>query len=246
MIAYLGVCPLMGMAQPSTLEVQEYFQGAIYYEVQTSGTNALELKKASHVKRMAMFFREGDFILRTFDGAFPKTLMYLNKYDNVFVIDIEKKKIFLGEQYRTRYQEPPAAFATGDSARVAGVMCREYELKREDSRTLFYINNNYRVNLGYFKGKYRSQAHFLIKNLQGCIPLKTVTISDTLTITTTATTLKPEPLSAEQFTLPPGFQIVKGLDKRPREDKRYPAGIPPPQDADRRLNQQLELEQGAD
>lgn len=209
-------------AQGGTLKAEKAFEGKISYDVSYSGSAAEDFQIMNPPKKMDMLFKDGDFIIHMYGGAFPKTLLYINDSNRTYVIDLEKDQAYRGEKYKRKFKTALKATPTGDSLKILNHWCYGYKvtrpanpkLKMTASTITLYITGKYRVNLELFKGKGRSQAHFLLDGLQGCIPLKVITQEEYLTTTSVATLVRAAKFKTEDFRLPPGIKVRKGIDIR--------------------------------
>ena len=211
--------PLAAVAQPNTQSVVRSFEGSVTYAITYDGADRDEVELNEPPKQLVMFIRVPDFILHTRGGRFSKSLLYINDSNRVYSIDAANNRAFRSEPYRVR-RRPPTATPTGDSARILGRMCYAFrystpETKREPARTTtLWISPSLRVDASLFRENSRAQAYFLVRGLEGCIPLRIQVQEPRLTTTTEATAVSPRSLPAVEFTLPKGMSIFKGTDYR--------------------------------
>lgn len=219
MVLLMMGLPMAGVAQSAqpakpSAATGPWFEGSLTYEVTFKGTSAADYDLLKPNTKMDMHIRNGDFIVQMYGGAFPKTLLYINDSNRVFLVDMANKRIFRRERFRRRQADAPKAVPTGDSVQLAGVWCKGYtffvaadaKTRRAATTTTLYASPKYRVNMSYFDGdKDRSQAYFLVDGLDGMIPLKIVVKTDELETTSLAYKVTPRALPAANFRLPEGF-----------------------------------------
>lgn len=198
---------------------EHFFEGLIKYQVEITGINGSPSKESQAFlekkpcKNMDMFFKDGDFIINLYNGAFPTTRLFISDSNRVYTLDVQNTRAFRFEQYDTETATPPTALPTGNQLVVAGVPCQEYKVEKPGRTIIYYVSDKYKVNTKLFKGKTRAQAAFLTKGLDGKIPLKTIQKANGLQITTTAVKIEPQKLQKEQFRIPNGWKM-SGLDLR--------------------------------
>lgn len=209
-------------AQTGALKLEKPFEGRISYEISYTGPIAELMETAEPPKKMDMLFKDGDFIIHTYGGGFPKTLLYINDSNRTYVLDMKKNEAYRGEKYKRRFKQPLKATPTGDSLKILKHWCYGYKVQRPgnpkrkiDPATItLYITGKYRVNLDFFKDRTRSQAYFLLDGLQGCIPLKIVIQEPKLTTENTAVLVQGGKYQTENFRLPQGIKLRRGVDIR--------------------------------
>lgn len=191
---------------------QEFFEGALYFKVDTQGPQAEELKLNEPNKEMVMFLREGDYIVQLRGGRYPKTFLYINSEDMEYSVDAQANAAYRLSGHSDLKQEvkvTPLALPTGQQAEVMGVMCDIYRMQRDNANFLLYVSDQYRIDLSRYKGKENAKPLFLVQGLEGRIPLKTVKKEPGLTVSTTVVKIEPKPFSPDQFSLPPGTEIKR-------------------------------------
>jgi hypothetical protein len=209
-------------AQTGALKLEKPFEGRVSYDVSYTGPLAETIEITEPPKKMDMLFKDGDFIIHTYGGAFPKTLLYINDSNRTYVLDMKKGEAYRGEKYKRRFKKPLKATPTGDSLKILKHWCYGYKVERPGNAKLkipaatitLYITGKYRVNLDYFKDRTRSQAYFLLGGVQGCIPLKVIIKEPTLTTENTAVLVQQAKYQTENFRLPQGIKLRRGLDIR--------------------------------
>lgn len=198
---------------------EHFFEGLIKYQVEITGINGSSSKESQAFlekkpcKNMDMFFKDGDFIINLYNGAFPSTRLFISDSNRVYTLDVPNSRVFKFEQYNVETSTPPTALPTGNQLVVAGIPCQEYKVEKPGRTIIYYVSDKYKVNTKLFKGKTRAQAAFLTKGLEGRIPLKTIQKVNGLQITTTAVKIEPQKLQKEQFRIPNGWKM-SGWDLR--------------------------------
>lgn len=210
------LCILFTFAQEGEIS---YFEGTITYEVKFSGDAAENLQVNEANDELVIHMKDGDYIINLKGGRYPKTFMYVNKKDIEYSVDVSEKKAYIYSPHtdlnrETHKEEPPIAQYTGKSAEVNGIMCDIYRMKKEDDFFTFFVSDQYVADLRFFEGKKRAKPLFLVKGLDGKIPLKIIRKTPNLTVITTVKQFTPRSFSAEQFELPVDFEVSK-RDYRP-------------------------------
>jgi hypothetical protein len=196
-----------------------YFEGTITYEVKFSGAAAENLQVNEANNELVIHMKDGDYIINLKGGRYPKTFMYVNKKDIEYSVDVSEKKAYIYSSHtdinrETHKEEPPIAQNTGKSDEVNGIMCDIYRMKKGDDYFTFFVSDQYVVDLVFFEGKKRAKPLFLVKGLDGKIPLKIIRKTPNLTVVTTVKQFTPRTFSTEQFELPTDFEVSK-RDYRP-------------------------------
>lgn len=199
------------------LPAQDYFEGTLQYEVQLEGPEVEFLMLNKPNDKLTMHIKEGNYIVRLFGGEYPKLFLFIADSNYEYSMDMTNEKAFRFSAHsdlsKKKEEEPPLAKATGQTQTVNGIECQEYRLQADGSVFYYYVHDEYRVNLEAFPENCSAKASFLAAGLEGRIPLKTVKKTKDLTVTTTATAVKPQAFDTEQFLIPVNF-IVKNRDYR--------------------------------
>ncbi|MEM6261929.1 MAG: hypothetical protein AAGI38_05440 [Bacteroidota bacterium] len=193
-----------------------FFEGTASFSVTLSGPMADQLKVNEPNNKLLIHFRQGDYIVMLSGGRYPKTFMYINKYDMEFSVNTAQKKLYryYPGKDMTKKQKPLIAKFTGKTAEVKGIECQVYMARNEEVIFYYFVNDAYRMDTSFFDKKKQAKASFLVEGLDGRIPLKTVKKKRGLTVVTSLQSITPREFSPEQFAIPPGFKV----DKR---DYRY-------------------------
>ncbi|MEL6256095.1 MAG: hypothetical protein AAFR87_29085 [Bacteroidota bacterium] len=203
------------------LKAQEFFEGTLTFEVKLKGPMAEMLNKNEPNNKMTMHVRDADYIILLSGGRYPKTFFFVADSNIEYSVDMSKREAYKfsmhGDKARASHKsekrKPVEAIPTGKQAEVQGVLCDEYKMRKDNSMFTFYVSDDYRVNLDLYPKIPRTKASFLIKGLDGRIPLKTIKRQKDLQVVTTAVKITPQDFDPKQFQLPPGFK-VKGRDYR--------------------------------
>ncbi|MEM6806618.1 MAG: hypothetical protein AAF696_34780 [Bacteroidota bacterium] len=200
---------------------QDFFEGTLTFEVQLKGPMAELLSKNEPNNKMTMHVRDADYIILLSGGRYPKTFFFVADSNVEYSVDMSKREAYKfsmhGDKARASHKSekrtPVVAKATGNQVEVQGVLCDEYKMRKDNSLFTFYVSDDYRVNLDLYPEIPRTKASFLIKGLDGRIPLKTVKRQKDIQVITTAVKISAKDFDPKQFQLPPGFK-VKGRDYR--------------------------------
>jgi len=206
---------------PSLCQGQHFFEGTLSFDVELKGPASEMLNKNEPNNKMTMHIRDADYIILLSGGRYPKTFLFLADSNYEYSVDMAQKEAYKysphGDQARASAKEdranPVKAEATGKQVEVQGVMCDEFKMKKGDAFFTFYVNDQYRINRELYPKSPRTKASFLIKGLEGRIPLKTIKRQKDLMVITTAVKITPQTFDPSQFQIPPGFK-VKGRDYR--------------------------------
>ncbi len=192
-------------------EAQQYFEGTISYEVQLTGADADFIKANEPNTKMDLHLKKGNYIVNLMGGKYPKTFLFIADSNREYLVDASKQSAYRHSTYSDRIneqqEENPVAKPTGKQVKVNGVLCDIYLLKQLDTYFAYYVNDEYRVDESYFPDSSNSNASFLVKGLEGRIPLKTIKKQQRLTVTTTCTAIKPREFDPREFMIPPDFRI---------------------------------------
>ena len=202
---------LVAQSQP------EYFEGILHYQIELEGDQADFIRQNKPNDQMDLSVGEGNYLVQLSGGAYPKTLMFIADSNYEYSMDMRNARAFRFSPHfnlnRETHEQQPEAVPTGRKGRVAGYPCREYKIEKEDMVLYYYVNDDYRVDLSAFPEIPRSKAMFLVKGLQGRIPIRTIKRAKGLTVTTTLTGMEREDFDKENFMIPPNFKI-RGRDYR--------------------------------
>lgn len=216
LLCFSILCSLSAFGQESEIPS---FEGTITYEVKFTGPSAENLRVNEANDELVIHMKAGDYIINLKGGRYPKTFMYVNKKDIEYSVNVSEKKAFIYSPHtdlnrETHQEEPPVAKFSGKTAEVNNITCDVYQMKKGDDYFTFFVSDQYRVNLDFFEGKKRAKPLFLVPGLDGKIPVKIIRKTPNLTVATTAKQFTPREFSAEQFELPPDFEVSK-RDYRP-------------------------------
>ena len=187
-----------------------FFEGTMNYQVKFSGPVADDLKLNEPNNTLELHIKDGSYIVNLKGGRYPKTFLYLNDKDVEVSINMQEKKAYKYSPHsdlNRENKEIPVAEFTGKTAEVHGTICDLYRMKKENAHFLFYVSDDYRVDLNFYEGKKRAKPFFLVKGLEGRIPLKIVKKTSDLTVITLIKKINPREFDPVQFELPEGFEI---------------------------------------
>ena len=206
-----------GFAQ-DTASPAPYFEGSLAFEVEFKGQLAPMLKENEPNTKLLMHLKDADYIVQLSGGRYPKTFIFVADSNVEYSMDMANKRAFRYSSYADLSKEgaktaPPKAVPTGKKEQVHGIWCEEYRVVADESQFLYYVNDEYRVNLARFPSNAQSKASFLANGLEGRIPLKTIKRQQGLMAITTLTKATPREFDKEQFQIPPNF-LVKNRDYR--------------------------------
>jgi hypothetical protein len=225
LIGLVGSSYSIANAQDGVISDLNYFEGAIHYSFSVNGSIGADLQELNNINLMTWFIKDGDYIVQlyatpkapepfdpenpriTINQTFPTTRLYIADSDRTFIIDTRNERYFLTDGY-TGYNDTtiPVAVSNKDSVKILGMWCYGYKYNYKGETVWVYINPKYRVNTSYFQGKKQAKANFLVKGLNGCIPLKIVRKNADRTIENHATKIIPSKFSVDQFRIPPNYK----------------------------------------
>lgn len=183
------------------------FEGTINYSIAITGKNAKGFAADEPIQKMDQHYRKGDFIIQLYEGSFPTSILYILDSNKVYYIDAANKRYFLKDKYQyTKKDTIPIAVKKPEEQIILGHKCSTWEVTKGSETTTYYVSDKIYVDISHFKKKPRTKAIFLIKGLDGRIPLKTIRKTPDLTITTTATRLLPKALDIQNFRIPKDFK----------------------------------------
>lgn len=196
---------------------QTFFEGTMAFDVALQGEMAEMLEQNEPNDKMTMHIRNGDYIVLLAGGKMPKTFLFMADSNYEYSIDQTNQLAFRYSAHmdinRETHQLEQAvdlvARPTGETAEVMGVTCQVYQLRKPEATFLYYVSDQYRVDVSLYPEPCRAKASFLAPGLEGRIPLKTVRKEPKLTVITTATAITPRTFQEAQFDIPAGFQVKK-------------------------------------
>lgn len=191
-----------------------YFEGSLSFEVRLKGATADMIKQNEPNKKLLMHLKDADYIVQLSGGRYPKTFLFVADSNVEYSMDMANKRAFRFSSFNDLTQAAkeapkPEAAPTGKKEQIQGIWCEEYRMKTEKALFLYYVNDDYRVNLARFPDKPNTKASFLARGLDGRIPLKTVKRQSGLTAITSLTKVMPREFDQEQFQIPPNFKVKK-------------------------------------
>ncbi|MEM7659141.1 MAG: DUF4412 domain-containing protein [Bacteroidota bacterium] len=213
-------CLLLSLGGMNVLPAQDsspgssYFEGSMSFEVRLKGANADMIKQNEPNTKLLMHLKEADYIVQLSGGRYPKTFLFVADSNVEYSMDMANKRAFRFSSFNDLTQEAkeapaPTAEPTGKKEQVNGIWCEEYRMKTEKAIFLFYVSDEYRVNLARFPDRANTKASFLARGLDGRIPLKTIKRQSGLIAVTTLTKVMPREFDEEQFQIPPNFKVKK-------------------------------------
>jgi len=192
-----------------------FFEGILEYKVDIKGAEASMLLQNKPNNKMKMYIKGGNYIVHLMGGQLPKTFLFMEDSTFEYTIDMAGKRAFKISPYNIakRGRKVPEAKNMGKSVVINGISCDVYSMKTEDAIFTFYVNDQYKADLSKYEGKKLAKAYFLIKGLEGMIPLKVIKKTRGLTITNTISNIIPQEFDEAQFSIPHDF-IIKRRDYR--------------------------------
>ena len=208
-------CLLVGWACLASAQDQgestNYFEGILKYKIELEGDEAEFIMANEPNQEMQMMVGEGNYLVQLMGGAYPKTLMFIADSNYEYTLDMDGQRAFrLSPHFdlnKETHEEEPEAVPTGRTGKVGEYQCSEYRIEKDDMVLLYYVTDEHRVDLSAFPEVPRSKAMFLVKGLEGRIPIRTIKSSAGLTVTTTLVSMKEQDFTKGNFTIPPGFKI---------------------------------------
>lgn len=188
-----------------------FFEGSMNFEVEIKGPAAGDLLVNEPNNKMDMHLKDGNYIINLRGGRYPKSFMFIADSNRQYSMDVQNKTAFKYSSFNdlAKKQKAPVAVYSGKTEEVNGVMCDIYRARSGQSLMTYFVCDQYRVDLGQFGEKTTAKASFLVKGLEGRIPLKTVKKDKNLLVITTVTKIQARTFAEEQFMIPPDFEIGK-------------------------------------
>lgn len=202
----------------SALYSQEhpYFEGTVSYKIEMKGEMAEELQLNEPPNQMIMHIKDGSYIVNLKGGRYAKTFIFVSDSNRQYSVDFNNRmayRYYPHNDIAQKEQEKPMASYTGKEVELNGKMCKVYQAKQGDIRFTYYVRENLKVDVTNYPSDTRARANFLVKGLEGKIPIKTIKQQKGLMVVTTATQIVDRPFKESQFMIPPGFK-VKNRDYR--------------------------------
>ena len=187
-----------------------YFEGTFTYSVEMEGPAIQFMEENKPNNKMIMHFKDHDYIIQLMGGQYPKTLMYINDSNFEYVVDAQNQKAYRYSPFSDRNKDTNRLQLkmTDKKAIVKEVECKIILARTKEAMFAYYVNDDYRVDTQGFIEDSRSKASFLIPELAGRIPLKTIKRQKGLTVTTTVTEIKRRPFKKAQFMIPSSFRVL--------------------------------------
>lgn len=217
-LLFLLTGAVVAQTETGTVKAGTYFTGSIQFKIEIEGAAAAEIKEMNDIDQMIWHIKDGDYIVQLNPSlkamqdknrsTFRSIHLFIADSNELFSLDLENQRAFKSEPTREVEATPPAAVAIADSQKVAGVMCYGYQVTKKNEVITYYAAPQYRVNTALFKGKTEANIAYLNPGLNGYIPLKIVRKTKNFTTTTTATSVKPAPLTTNDFRIPTTFKIL--------------------------------------
>ncbi|MEO0473191.1 MAG: hypothetical protein AAF206_26490 [Bacteroidota bacterium] len=211
---FLILCGLVGQ----TAQAQKAFEGSLFFNIQMKGQQAAVLAENEPNKKMTMHIKDGDYVVHLSGGRVPKTFLFIADSNYEYSIDGLNERAYRFSPHTDLNQEKgkevvPTAVATGRTDTIKGLPCAEYKMVKDKTTFYYYVSDRVRVDLSSFPENCVAKPSFLIKGLDGRIPLKSVRKMPGLIVATTITKMARKDLQKEQFLIPPFFDI-KNRDYR--------------------------------
>ncbi len=212
-ITLLIIFALLAIQAQFAPRVAGFFEGTIQYEVELSGPDSDLIKQSKPNTQMDMHLMKGNYIINLKGGEKPKTFLFIADSNREYIVEATKGiaykfSKFTDRIYHEELDEEPVAKSVGKKAEVNGVICDIFLLKLPKTQFAYYVNDDYRIDLSAFPKQAHSNASFLVKGLEGRIPLKTIKRQKNLTVTTTYKEIKAQNFNPKQFLIPPNFSVL--------------------------------------
>lgn len=209
---YLLLLPLLSLTLIlSAQETPEYFEGILKYKIELEGEQAEFILANNPNQEMRMMVGDGNYLVQLMGGDYPKTMMFIADSNYEYTLDMEGQRAFrLSPHFdlnRETHEEEPEAMPTGRTGKIGAYQCTEYRIEKEDMILLYYVTEEYRVDLSAFPEVPRSKAMFLVPGLEGRIPIRTIKNSAGLTVTTNLASMNRQEFVKENFTIPAEFEV---------------------------------------
>lgn len=193
----------------------EYFDsGSIQYLITYKGKGASDFKKNAPPTAMDLHIFEDNYIinLKAAPGdsiRTPRTFLFIGDSNRRFIVDMQKQKYYLRDYYQgDTLVEAPRAAKGKDTLTIRGFKCHVYRVKKPNVTTYYYVSDDLRVNPKYFEGK-DAKADFMIKGLDGRIPIRKVVESNGIKATSEIQKITKVQHTSAMFRIPRGFERKK-------------------------------------
>lgn len=191
-----------------------YFEGTVSYKVDLKGAQAEILKENQPNTQLVMHIKDGSYISMLKGGENPKTFIFVADSNWEYSVNFSAKVVYKHSRYTDRLKEQirekkarPKVAATGQVGIVNGIECDIYRVKVDQTYFTYYVSDEYRINPELFPKNIRARPFFLVKGLDGKIPLKVEKKQKGLTVTQTVTKITPQNFSPKQFLIPEDFKF---------------------------------------
>lgn len=199
------------------LSGQPFFEGTLNFKIEMSGQTAQMLSENEPSKEMTMHLKGGDYIVLLKGGRYPKTFLFVADSNYEYSMDQGNRLAYRysahldinRETHQLEQERALVAQPTGESAEVNGIRCQIYELRRPDATFLYFVSDDYRIDVSQYPSPCRAKVAHLAQGLEGRIPLKTIRKEASLTVTTTLTGISARTFSQDQFRIPSAYTVKK-------------------------------------
>ncbi|MEL6132707.1 MAG: hypothetical protein AAFR59_05005 [Bacteroidota bacterium] len=195
-----------------------FFEGTVRYKIEFKGANAEMIKRNKPNDKMTIHIKDADYIVQLGGGMYPKTFLFIADSNYQFSIDMSNRAAYRysahSDMAKTEKDEGDvSAKPTGGTLTLNGIECQEYRMVKDGTEFLYYVHDDYRVDVGAYPANTRSKASWLAPGLEGRIPLRTIKKQKGLSVLTDLVSIGEASFELDQFRIPPGFK-VKGRDYR--------------------------------
>jgi hypothetical protein len=193
------------------VQAQGSFEGSISYAIRVSGKDAQSFLENDPPKKMDLHVKEDNYIINLSGGRIPRTLLFIGDSNETYIVDAANRRAFRETYYVDTVKTVPSAVATGKVVDIKGIACKEYVVDKPkiQEKVYYYVNDQYKVDMGLYVGMTEAKADFLTKGLEGCIPLRKVIKSPMLTTELDLMSVKKTTHAPENFLIPEGFKLKK-------------------------------------
>jgi hypothetical protein len=200
-----------GPVAEAQIETQEvtYFEGSLHFVIRVSGKFAESFLLDEPPNQMDMYLKDDNIIVNELGGQKGKMFLFIGDSNHTYIVDAPNKRAFLRDYYMDTSNVVPEAVATGKTLTVYGNLCQEYKTTFPDRISYYYVCDKYRMDVSKYEGKTEAKASFLIKGLDGRIPLKTRNVTPNLTIDVECTKAVLATYETAFFRIPQDFKLGK-------------------------------------
>ena len=187
------------------------FEGSLSYAIRVSGKDAQSFLENEPPKKMDLHIKEDSYIINLSGGRIARTVLFVGDSNETYIVDAANRRAFKETYYVDTVKTVPSAVATGQVVDIKGIPCKEFVVNKPkiQEKVFYYINDQYKVDMTLYTGKTEAKADFMTKGLNGCIPLRKVMKTPSLTTELDLLSVKKTVHAPENFMVPTGFKIKK-------------------------------------